>query len=637
MFGYVLCICLLACLPSRYLVQGIFCVLFFQWSFVAQAQNDSIRNLQEVKLSAFPLSAYTIGTKHTYLDSLATKQAVGQTLAQTLMEQTGIYLKQYGAGGLASVSFRGTGAAHTAVSWNGLPINSFTLGEVDFNSIVLASTSRVAILAGAGSSLYGSGSVGGSIQLYNTLPDSTENKVSGQFFQGAFGAFGGQLAYTIKKQKWALRQNIFAQTAQNNFIFQNTARFEKPIERQQNAQNTSKGVQTDLYFMPHVRHTFSVHTWIQDRQNQIAPTMGSNYQTHLYTQAHEKNLRLLGTYNHALPKQNTELTLKIGYLQDLYRYNLTEDIQTKTIFASSQYTNQLRHNINFRIGSSHTWIMALVDSYKETKYETRQEINTGLTWKPFTPLSVALNIRQMWVDNKIAPFTPSVGLTYRVGKAWHLKGFVGRTYRVPTLNDRFWAVGARGNPLLEPEQGITSEIGLQFIQKNNKTQWQFEVTPYRLWVKDWILWVPTNNIWSPQNLRTVYVRGIEAQASTQYTHRSWQIGKGITYTYAQSQTDNKQLAYTPLHRASVWLQGTYKGWLAYQNLSFTGFRYINLNNVEFLPAFILWNMSVGKTLVIAHQKITFQLRIDNMLDTQYQNYENRAMPQRGYTFSLRLN
>jgi iron complex outermembrane receptor protein len=597
-----------------------------QFSF---AQTDSVQTLREVQLVAFPLREYAIGTKHTALDSIARRQATGQTLSQVLMEQTGIYLKQYGASGIASVSFRGTGAGHTAVLWNGLPINSFSLGEADFNGIPLASADKVVVSAGAGSSLFGTGSIGGSIQFLSTLP--TEHSYSMQLFQGSFGNIGGQLTYTLRQKRWAIRQNIFAQNAQNDFPFINTAKFDKPLERQQNAQQTFKGAQTDVYFLPTHRSLFSLHTWWQDRQSQLSPTMGANLQPQAYTQARQNDVRLLANWKYTI-RQEDELELKAGYLQDLYVYDVQDSTQTQTWLATAQYKRKIRQNLHFRAFANHTFITALVENYADTKHETRQEIGAGVHWQLFTKLWLALNIRQMWVDAKNVPFTPSLGAEYQVGKAWRLKGYVGRTYRVPTLNDRFWANG--GNPSLRPENGITSEVGLQFSPTYQKLKLTIELTPYLLWVKDWILWTPTGNFWSPQNLRNVQARGAELQASLAYQHKQWQFHQGLAYTLTQSHTEGKQLAYTPLHRASLWLQASYKQFFIYQNANFTSKRYGSLTNTDFMPAFALWNVSAGKIFQYKKQKMSLQFRVNNVLNTAYQNYENRAMPRRNYLLSF---
>ena len=81
----------------------------------------------------------------------------------------------------------------------------------------------------------------------------------------------------------------------------------------------------------------------------------------------------------------------------------------------------------------------------------------------------------------------------------------------------------------------------------------------------------------------------------------------------------------------------YKKWIFYQNISFTGLRYVSIDNITFLPAFALWNVSVGKYFQVRKQKITIQLRLNNFLDKAYQNYENRAMAGRNYILVLSIN
>ena len=44
-----------------------------------------------------------------------------------------IYFKSYGNGMLSSIAFRGTGASHTAVLWNGINVNQPTIGQSDFS------------------------------------------------------------------------------------------------------------------------------------------------------------------------------------------------------------------------------------------------------------------------------------------------------------------------------------------------------------------------------------------------------------------------------------------------------------------------------------------------------------------------
>ena len=98
-------------------------------------------------------------------------------LNSTLRLQTAIPINEYGARGqLASINLRGLGASRTAVLWQGIPLNSFTNGQVDLNLISSAGASRIALNKGAASALYGNGAIGGSIN-FTSIPSFNQKQV----------------------------------------------------------------------------------------------------------------------------------------------------------------------------------------------------------------------------------------------------------------------------------------------------------------------------------------------------------------------------------------------------------------------------------------------------------------------------
>ena len=108
--------------------------------------------------------------------------------------------------------------------------------------------------------------------------------------------------------------------------------------------------------------------------------------------------------------------------------------------------------------------------------------------------------------------SPRLGLNVQPfgGRPLRLKASVGRAFRLPTFNDRFWQPG--GNPALRPERAWTADAGF-FIQGRYGTA---EVTAFLSRVRDQILWAPTRaGYWAPENARRVRTRGVEA---------SWQGG-----------------------------------------------------------------------------------------------------------------
>ena len=69
-----------------------------------------------------------------------TDSVVLQNLAQVIEDQAPVYFIQYGAPGqLSSINLRGLGASRTSLRWQGMEINSFTLGQTDFSEIAAGS------------------------------------------------------------------------------------------------------------------------------------------------------------------------------------------------------------------------------------------------------------------------------------------------------------------------------------------------------------------------------------------------------------------------------------------------------------------------------------------------------------------
>ena len=68
-------------------------------------------------------------------------------------------------GDLASPSFRGTGASQTVIDWNGININSPTLGQADLSLIPVGLIDDIHIYYGGASLLLNNGGIGGAINL----------------------------------------------------------------------------------------------------------------------------------------------------------------------------------------------------------------------------------------------------------------------------------------------------------------------------------------------------------------------------------------------------------------------------------------------------------------------------------------
>ena len=118
---------------------------------------------------------------------------------------------------------------------------------------------------------------------------------------------------------------------------------------------------------------------------------------------------------------------------------------------------------------------------------------------------------------------------------------------------------------------------------------------------------------------------------------------GGNYAYTQSiisKADNddfigKQLLYVPLHSSNAYAHWQYGGWFAQADVNQTGFRYLENSNNAFIEGFALLNTSIGKNFRLGKHWWSISARVNNLLDTDYESVNNRAMPGRNYQLSLR--
>jgi len=119
------------------------------------AQKKGVEKLDEVLLPSSKLRTYSVGFQITKFNDSILKSN-HQSLSALLQSGSSIYFKSYGVAMLSSPSFRGTGSSHTAVLWNGIPLNSTLNGQTDFNMINSVSIDEMTVRAGGGSILFGS-------------------------------------------------------------------------------------------------------------------------------------------------------------------------------------------------------------------------------------------------------------------------------------------------------------------------------------------------------------------------------------------------------------------------------------------------------------------------------------------------
>ncbi len=136
---------------------------------------DADDSLNEVVVVAnrAPEPLSKVGNSVTMLDQQAIQDSQRVDMSALLATTPGItFSRTGGPGNSTSVYIRGADSDHTVVLIDGVVLNdpSLTGGNFDFGNLLVGDTSRIEILRGGQSTLYGSQAIGGVINIITTEP-----------------------------------------------------------------------------------------------------------------------------------------------------------------------------------------------------------------------------------------------------------------------------------------------------------------------------------------------------------------------------------------------------------------------------------------------------------------------------------
>jgi vitamin B12 transporter len=602
-----------------------------------KAQELPTVNLEVVEIVNNRLSPFAIGASSTSLDSSLIKLEAIPNLADLITNYTSSAIKSYGNGMLSTISFRGTGASHTAVLWHGINISYPMLGQSDLSILSLALSDQVSIQHGTGSALYGSGALGGTVSVSNAEPVSGTNIAVAQWF-GSFGTIKNNIRGSYTNDKFFIKIGTLWDQSNNNFKFKNKTKPGEPVELQQGADYLILGSSLESGIALGNRGKLSISGQYFNADRNLQPSMNANTPADYQT---DENIRIKTKYLHNGDKLNWNVNY--AYLYDAIGFNEAKTYATQQVFRAELERN-LSSWLNFNLAADYNFIQINSPFYvAEITKEQRANIWASFLLNPLSRLFISLNLRQSFNPEYNIPFTPALGAEFiLVDRPEHylrIKTLLARGFRVPTLNEQYWQPG--GNLNLEPEDSYSTEIGL-LGKSTNGLNIYYELTGYRMWVDNWILWRPNGSYWSPENIKHVDVYGIEASGSLKHKLATATIKWLGNYAFTKSinrtgldqydRSVNKQLAYVPIHRSTISAITEWHTWSFLVNAAYTGERFVTADNEESLPDYLLLNLRLVKSFKRGNYLISGHANINNILNTDYQSIVNKAMP--GINFLL---
>ena len=650
-------------------------VLWVSAFSTSQAQDSSlIRQLQSVTVRGFAPERFMAGLKIQRVDSALTEAYRYQTLADLLALQAPLNFKSYGPGQLTTVGLRGTSANHTALLWNGVNINPPYLGQTDFSTIPVNGFDQVSIQYGSAASSVGTDAVGGSILLSST----PEWKQQGGAASGItttlghrFGSWNsGQTQGSIR---FATPLTNGRQLTGKTLVYGGTNRYvpnytEKRGYSVEPSETAQRGVIQDLFYRNKNEHQLSLNIWLTDSKLTLTPDNPVGREI-TRTQAY----RFLTNYESGESKPGRWLSgrtlLRAGFVRDILDYGKGEAFDTAPSHSETdRVLLRAEHELEQKLGTSGQllsvragaeWVhyTARVDGYGDGALtEQRADLYALIRYQINSRLVAALNLRQAFITRYNPPFTPSFGLEYRLLNLgnWRLdgRGNVARSYRVPTLNERYWKT--LGNPNIRPERGFSQDLGIHLLRNvpgvdapgvdapGRSTS--VGVSVFRNHVDDWTYWNPAKG-YRVENLQEVLARGVEVQGQTARQLGIWRFGAFGQYAYTRStqlrvydlsaiDVVGKQLIYLPLHAASAnaFVQrGLHRLTLTWQG---SDRRTATFDNSKYLAEYQLVNLLIETVVRVHGWQGRAVLQVDNLFNEFYLNVKNNVMPGRSVALTL---
>ncbi len=614
------------------------------------AQEDSAFYLQTVNIESSHLDGYFINNNSREIDSASLSAYSGHSFSELLQEKSPIYIRQYGGEGqLSSISFRGTTPNHTALRWNGVEIQSQTLGQADFSSFPVFLISDLTLYPGAGSSFLGSGSIGGGIVLETNLNRLKGNNGSFQYQIGSFGKQSFGIANSGGTSKTSYFFRAFYSHIGNDF----EVNYRGDTYNQNNAQSELLGIVTGLNLDLGNVGQLKTEIWLNQHDRNVQPLIGDfNAEDYLIDQ----NLR----YNLSFRKNTAKSLHEFSYsfiLDNQVFNNGSPVITERSIFRTS---HEWYFGTKFSVlaGADASLVNAQVSNYAADTTQNRASVFSSLKYQPSKPLEVSFSISKPWIQGIGVPLLPQLLINFSLYESSkyiiEATANASMNFRAPTLNDLFWSPG--GNSNLKPETGKSLEIGLQNSFKSNQFTLDLDIDAYINEINDMIQWIPGGrevgdegnilNFWYPENVREVQIRGFEVNANITHQINSFSYSLTSNYNYNSSlnktirdefdRSLDKQLPYAPKHKGGVGFSLSYYDFGFQWQTSITGRRFTEANNEREIEAFEVTNIRFFKPLILTkNQVLNLSFDIRNVFNREYFNYELRATP--GINYLLTVN
>lgn len=590
---------------NRHAFAALFC---FLPAAVAAQTASSITELDKVVVTASrsaQLERDVLGDV-SVIDQHELQRAGQDSVAEILSRHRGIQM--YNSGGpqtVTSVFLRGANATQTLVLIDGMRINSSTSGVVNWNAIDPAMIERIEVVRGAASSLYGSGAIGGVINII-TKKGEQDRPLSAwaDIGAGSHHTFKSALGFSGAQGGWdyALSSSMAESTGFNAT----------------NRLSSNYDADTDGYS----QHALSGSLGYRWRAgHHIGITVFNGYMNGAFDQGPDPMGSRTLTRQQAYSITSTdEIT---DYWQSVLRMAYTEE-NTDSRYFGSAYTAGNRQRSyswqhNFQLAEKQQLALVLERLEERPNSDMAHDINRrdtnamGLIYQgSFGAHHLQASVRNDNISEYGNQTTGGLGYEFDVNKQWRVGVAANTGFRAPTFNDLYFPFGS--NPDLQAEKSRNVELSARYSANGTR----LDVVAFHNRIRDFII-LDENFI--PQNIDRATLRGVSLTAEQDYGDTT--LRAGADFLDPRDDATGNQL---PRRARQVYRLGAdhrmdrLSVGAEYQ---FVGQRYDLADNKTSLGGYGLMNLTASYDFSKA---VGVQVRFNNLFDKAYTNAYGYDMP-----------
>lgn len=638
-----------------------------------KAQRDSIADQQisEIQVLAKVKPSTIRATSPLQVVNSEDIDRIGLTsMSDAVRRFSGVTVKDYGGvGGMKTVSIRGMGAQHTAVSYDGLVISNVQSGLIDIGRFSLDNISSISLTIGQSDDIFKSArsfASAGILSIDTDIPTFSNKNYELELHAktGSFGLFNPSVYYAQKlNDKFSMSVASSWQRIDGSYKFEIDNIETKEKGKRYNSDVDIYRIETNLYGNLGKAGLLKFKINYFDSERGI-PGAVIFYNPYNDERVWNKDVFTQALYKNQLNKQ-LSIQAQAKFSRTFYKYvemnnnqgdgKLTDKITQFEYYASAGVLYKPFDKFSLSLNED-IFRNTLNSNYSDVKAPSRNSSLTALAAQYQSKrITLTGSLLATYINEKTKSeeepddrkkITPSLSLSYLPFDFTDLRvrASYKKIFRVPTFDDLYYV--RMGNSNLKPEYATQYNIGLTWGThiSDFADYLSISVDGYKNKVKDKILAIPTANIFKMRNFGKIDMKGIDVNAKLNMNvSKDMAVNLAANYSYQEvidvtdpnAKNYKDQVPYTPKNYGS----GAISFENPWVNIAYTiilsGKRYFSDQNLteNELASYTDHSISVNKTIEFSEKKLRLQAGISNLANKNYQIIQNYPMPGRAYNVS----